>query len=173
MNWVDLGLVLFVAGCAASGLKHGFSREGLGFAAVLAALACAAWLSPESLAGFLLVFAMALCALGIAAHLVGKWLKGLDLEWLDRPLGGVFAAANGVLLGVLAMLAMMTFAPPAPRQYVAASFFAPYAAGAACTAVEAAPDELKYGIRRSYEEWRKAMPHRWRKPRPDLRPHEI
>jgi len=56
---------------------------------------------------------------------------------------------------------------------VAASFFAPYAAEAACAAVDAAPDELKYGIRRSYEEWRKAVPRGWRKPRPDLRPREI
>ena len=173
MNWIDLVLLLLVATSVISGLKQGFSRTGAGFLAVLAAFFIAAWVYPAEPARFLIVFVAIIIAGGIAAHLAGRWLRSLDLEWLDRPLGAAFGAVNGALVGTFLILALMLFGPKAPRQALAESHFAPYAMDAACAIAEAVPDEMRYGIRQSYEKLQKSIPPKYRHPLPPLPAHEI
>jgi uncharacterized membrane protein required for colicin V production len=173
MNWFDLALIVVIAISVASGIREGFSRSGLGFLAVVLALACAAWLYPANPKGFLIVFVALICAGGIGAFLLGRWFKSAGLAWLDRLLGGAFGLANALLVWVVAVLALMAFAPGLPREYFARSSFAPYAVDAACTVAEVVPAEMKSRVEQSYEELVQVFPPRFRKPMPPLPRNEI
>jgi len=173
MNWIDVVLLLLVATSVISGLKQGFSRTGAGFIAVLGSFFIAAWAFPFEPTRFLVAFVVILILGGVAAHLAGRWLRSLDLEWLDRPLGAAFGAVNGALLGTFLILALMLFGPKAPRQALAESEFAPYAMDAACAIAEAVPDEMRSGIRQSYDRLQRSIPPRYRHPLPPLPAHEI
>jgi uncharacterized membrane protein required for colicin V production len=173
MNWFDLALIVLIAISVASGIRDGFSRTGLGFLAVVLALACAARLYPANLKGFLIVFVALIFAGGIGAFLLGRWFKSAGLAWLDRLLGGTFGLANALLVWVVAVLALMAFAPELPRDYAARSSFAPYAVDAACAVAEVVPAEMKSKVEQSYEELAQMFPPRFRKPLPPLPRNEI
>ncbi len=168
MNWFDLTLIVLIAISAASGIREGFSRSGLGFLAVVLALACAAWSYPANPKGFLIVFVALICASGIGAFLLGRWFRSAGLAWLDRLLGGAFGLANALLVWVVAVLALMAFAPELPREYVDRSSFAPYAVNAACTVADFVPAEMKSRVEQSYQELVQVFPPRFRKPMPPL-----
>jgi len=173
MNWLDLALIVLIAISVASGTREGFSRSGLGFLAVVLALACAAWLCPASPKGFLIVFVALICAGWIGAFLLGRWFKSAGFAWLDRLLGGAFGLANALLVWVVAVLALMAFAPELPREYAVRSSFAPYAIDAACTVAEVVPAEMKSRVEQSYEELVQVFPPKFRKPMPPLPRNEI
>ena len=173
MNWIDLVLLLIVATSVLSGLKQGFSRTGVGFIGVLAAFFIAAWWYPAEPAAFIIVFVVLLMVAGVVAHLVGRWLESLDLAWFDKPLGALFGAVNGALLWIFMVFALMMFTPKAPPRALAESQFAPYAMDAACSIAQAVPEEMRYGVRQSYERLQKTLPPKYRKPLPDLATHEI
>ena len=168
MNWLDVGLIALVLVSVASGLRQGFSRSGFGFLAVIVAFLAAAWLSPASVKWFVVVFVGLICAGGIGACLLGRLLRTSGLEWLDRLLGGAFGLTNAVLLSVIAVLALMAFAPKLTAKYVARSEFAPYAVEAARTVAQVVPDEMKDRVEDTYAELVQVLPPKFRKPIPRL-----
>jgi uncharacterized membrane protein required for colicin V production len=173
LTWFDLTLVLLVAVSVASGIHRGFSRSGLGFLAVVLALGCAAWLYPADPKGFLIVFAVVVAAGGIGAFLLGRWFKSAGLTALDRLFGGAFGLANALLVWVIAVLALMAFAPELPRDYVARSRLAPYAVDAACAVAEVVPVEMRSKVEQSYQELVRVLPPKFRKPLPPLPRNEV
>ena len=173
MSWIDVTLIVLIAISVASGIHEGFSRSGLGFLAVVIGLLSAAWLYPTTPAGFAMVFGGVVCAGWLAGFLLTKVFQSAGLGWLDRPLGGAFGLVNALLFWVVVAMALMAFAPKTPREYVANSCLAPYALEAACTLAEAAPDEMKWNVERSYEELVKVLPPRFRKSMPQVQRNEI
>ena len=163
MNWFDVALAGLIVISLVSGIREGFSRSGFGFLAIILAFLAAAWLYPMNLAGFLIVFVSVICASAVVGHLLGRWFKREGLPWLDRILGAAFGLTNALLFSVLAVLALMAFAPKPQREYVVRSNFAPYAAQAACTVAEVVPDEMKFRVKQSYQELGHVLPARFRK----------
>ena len=176
MNWLDLALIILIAFSFATGIREGLSRSGFGFLAVIIAFLSAAWLYPANPVSFVIAF-VALIGAGLAgASLLGRWFTSAGLKWLDRVLGGAFGLTNALLFSVLAVLALMAFAPRFPQEYIARSSFAPYALEAACRVAEIVPDEMKTRVEQSYEELGKALPPRLRKampPMPPMPPNQI
>ena len=173
MNWFDVALALLIAVSVASGVREGFSRSGFGFLAVVLAFLAAAWLYPSNLKGFLIVFVSLICVSAGSAFLLGRWFQSAGPRWMDGLLGGVLGLTNALLFSVLAVLALMAYAPKVQRGYVARSNFAPYAIEAARTVAEIVPDEMADRVERSYEEMVQLLPPRFRKAMPPLPPTEI
>lgn len=168
MNWLDVGLIVLVLVSVASGLRQGFSRSGFGFLAVIVAFLAAAWLSPGSVKGFVIVFVGLICVGAVGACVLGRLLRTSGLEWLDRLLGAAFGLTNAVLLSVFAVLALMAFAPKLTAKYVAGSNFAPYAVEAARAVAQVVPDEMKDRVEDTYAELMQVLPPKFRKPIPRL-----
>jgi membrane protein required for colicin V production len=168
MNWFDVALIALFAVSIASGIRQGISRSGFGFLAAVIAFLAAAWLFPANPAGFLILFAVLIAAGILAAFLLGRFFKGAGLKWVDRVLGGAFGLANASILAVIAVLAIMAFAPKFPRQAVAHSTFAPFALNAAHDASEVLPEEMKSRVKGSYGELMNLLPPKLRKAVPSL-----
>lgn len=169
MNWFDVGLALLVVISVVSGVREGFSRSGCGFVAVVLAFMAAAWISPSSVQGFVIVFVLAICAFGVASFAIGRWFRVTGEGWLDRLLGAAFGLTNALLFAVFVVLAVMAFAPKAPRHYIARSHYAPYVLEAARTVADAVPDEMRYRVEQSYEELVHVLPPEIRKAMPPAR----
>ena len=163
MNWFDVGLAGLIVISLVSGIRQGFSRSGFGFLAIVLAFLAAAWLYPMNLAGFLIVFVSLICASAVVGHLLGRWFKREEQPWLDGILGAAFGLTNALLFSVLAVLAILAFAPKPQREYVARSNSAPYAAQAACTVAEIVPGEMKFRVKQSYQELGHVLPAKFRK----------
>jgi uncharacterized membrane protein required for colicin V production len=163
MNWFDVALAALIVISLVSGIREGFSRSGFGFLAIILAFLAAAWLYPMNLAGFLIVFVSAICASAVIGFLLGRWFRREGQPWLDSILGAAFGVTNALLFSVLAVLAILAFAPKTQREYVARSNFAPYAAQAACTVAEIVPGEMKFRVKQSYQELEHVLPTRFRK----------
>ncbi len=160
MNWVDIALCGLIALGVVSGARKGISREGLGLAGVLVALLVAAWAYPANGVAFACVFIGLVCAAGLSAYLVGRWLR--DLGWLDGFLGAGFGLVNGVVLSVVAVLALLVVAPPRIRAAAAGSSLAPFAVEAAQTAADLLPEEVRVKLDESYRQLERALPARHR-----------
>jgi uncharacterized membrane protein required for colicin V production len=163
MNWFDVALAGLIVISLVSGIRQGFSRSGFGFLAIVLAFLAAAWLYPMNLAGFLVVFVSVICASAVVGFLLGRWFKLEGPQWLDSTLGAAFGLTNALLFSVLAVLAILAFAPKAQREYVARSNSAPYAAEAAYTVAEIVPDEMKFRVKQSYQELGQVLPPKFRK----------
>ena len=163
MNWFDVALAGLIVISLVSGIRQGFSRSGFGFLAIVLAFLAAAWLYPMNLAGFLIVFVSLICASAVIGHLLGRWFKHEDQPWLDSILGAAFGLTNALLFSVLAVLAILAFAPKTQREYVARSHSALYAAQAACTVAEIVPGEMKFRVKQSYQELGHVLPAKFRK----------
>src|SRR5690242_13606199 len=126
MNWLDLVLLLILAGSIASSFARGFTREVIGLAAAVAGLFCGLWFyrmaatplrpyvgSPEAanLVGFLLIFATAILVGWVLSLLTGMMMKAVGLSWLDRLLGAAFGVARGVIVCVAVITALVAFWP--------------------------------------------------------------
>lgn len=172
MNFDMVFCILLLVGVA-SGIHKGLSRTGFGLLAVVAAFLAAAWMYPENVKGFLVVFVGVLIAAGVAGCALGKVFKETETKWLDQLLGGLFGFANGVLFWVLAIVALMAFGPKVPRDAAAHSRFAPFALEATQAVAEIVPDEMKIRIEQSYVELRQAIPPKYGHPLPPLPRAEI
>jgi len=170
MNWLDIVLLILVGGSVVSAFLKGFSRELVGFVAVIAALVLSAWfygtvsgyllpyLSSRAVAnfvGFIVVFCAVLALGGLVGRLLKSLMKVAGLSFLDRLLGAAFGFARGFLVAVALLVAIMSFAPDrkVPRAVVE-SRLAPYVMDAARACASMAPYELREGFRNSYEEVR-------------------
>ncbi len=176
MNWLDIVLIIVVAGSAVAGLAKGFVRAGLGLLTFIAALFCGLWfcgavggylngfVSSRRLAnliGFLVVFLGIVIVGALVTALLARLLKLMHLSWLDRLAGGAFGLVRGVLVSALLILLMVTFAPKHPVRAVTQSRTAPYLMEAARAMASAAPREVRQDFREGYEKvkqiWAEAL----------------
>jgi membrane protein required for colicin V production len=166
VNWLDFVLVLVLAVSMIAGLSKGFTRTAIGFVSFILALFLGLWfyglpaaavreyLSSQQLAnfaGFMSIFLAVMVAGALIEYGVYKFMKAVNLSWLDRLAGGAFGIIRGVLVGAALVTAFMAFAPKAPPVSVAHSRVAPYVMHTARAMVAAAPREVKDGFRNSYE----------------------
>ncbi|MGI8992182.1 MAG: CvpA family protein [Bryobacteraceae bacterium] len=171
MNWLDVALLLILSISTLLASRKGFSREIIGLASALAALACGLWfygpagafLMPyvssaqvAHFAGFVLVFVGVLMLGGVVGFAVSRLLRTAGLSWFDRALGAVFGLLRGVLVSVALITAMMAFTPETrgsgPPGAVVQSRIAPYVLEASRAFAALAPRELKDGFHRHYEQ---------------------
>ena len=177
MNWLDAVLLVILAASVFASFRKGFSREVIGFVAVILALLLGSWFygtagalftpylsSPAAahFAGFLVVFCSVLLLGAVISAIVGKFLKITGLSIFDHLLGAGFGLARGVLIAVALILGLMAFSPSGhPPASVVHSRTAPYVVDAARLVASIAPHEVREGFRKSYGQvklvWEKAV----------------
>ena len=123
LDWVIVLVVLFSVIHAAS---LGFFREFFALAGVVAGYLVAAWEFPHvaawyahymnspwpaDIAAFFTIFGAVAVLAGIVGRMIGWAAHKVGLRWFDRLLGAAFGVLRGVLISVVLVLALATFAP--------------------------------------------------------------
>jgi membrane protein required for colicin V production len=171
LNWLDIVLLLIFCLSIASGFAKGFAKLLVGLVAAILGLLCGLWfygaagayllpyVSHKGVAnflGFLLIYFAVVLAGAVVGKLLSMALKWVGLSWFDRLLGGVFGLVRGLVFAITVVLALMAFSPQPPPASVVRSRLAPYVIGAANICSYMAPNEVREGVRRSYDEIREA-----------------
>lgn len=119
MSWIDIAAIVVVVLSLALGVMRGLVRELFsltswvlaGIVAILYGPAAAAFVPPllpgplfANVAGFLVVFIVALIAFGIVGLLLGKLIRAAGLGAGDRFLGGVFGILRGLVIMAIAVM---------------------------------------------------------------------
>jgi membrane protein required for colicin V production len=172
MNWLDVVLLLILAGSVFTSFRKGLSREVIGLASVVLAILLGMWLygtagalfqpyvsSPTAahFAGFIAVFCGVLLVGAIVSAIVGKFLRVTGLSIVDHLLGAGFGLARGVLIAVALIMGIMAFSPSGrPPAAVVQSRTAPYVVDGARLVASMAPHEVREGFRRSYAQVKSA-----------------
>ncbi len=173
MNWLDIVLILILAWSVAVSFRKGLTREIVGLASVILALAAgiwcygaaggylAGWFSSRSVAnfvGFASVFLAVMLAGALVNFILGRLWKVTGLSIVDHLFGAAFGAVRGILIAIALIMAIMAFSSgDRPPESVVRSRSAPYVANAARVIVAAAPYELKEGFRARPKRKRKKM----------------
>jgi len=177
MNWLDVVLLILLAGSIVTSFSAGLTREVVGLVSMIAALMLAIWfygsagsvllpyVSTPGVAhfcGFLMVFCVVLILGALVGRLMGRFIKAAGLSFVDRLLGAGFGMVRGLLISIALILALLAFAPgKSPPNAVVDSRVAPYVIDAARVFASLAPHELKDGFRKSYAQvktiWRDAL----------------
>jgi len=179
MNWLDVVLLIIIAGSVAASFRKGLLREIIGLISVVSALILGAWfygmagaflipyVSSRSVAnfcGYVLVFLGVLLAGSLVSALAGRVLTVSGLSWIDHLLGAAFGAIRGLLIAVALVMAMMAFSPGGqPPASVVRSRVAPYVVDAARLCSAMAPYELRQGFRHTYGQVKSAWAEAVRK----------
>lgn len=166
MNWLDIVLLIVIAGSVVTSFRKGLTREVIGLVSVVLALVLGAWtygvagsfLMPyvssrwvANFGGFAIVFIGVMLLGGVASFIAGKMLRFTGLSLFDHLLGAGFGIVRGVLISTALVMAIMAFAPAGdPPRSVVKSQMAPYVAQTARVFVTLAPRELKDGFRKTY-----------------------
>jgi membrane protein required for colicin V production len=178
MNWLDIVLLIILAGSVASSLRKGLTREVIGLISVIVALLVGLWfygiagwyLLPyvssraiANFAGFLLVFVTVLLFGAAVGALVGRMLKFTGLSFVDHLMGAGFGLLRGIVISVALVVSIMAFSPGGkPPVAVVGSRVAPYMVDAARVCAALAPRELKLGFRQTYEQVKIAWANAWK-----------
>lgn len=156
-NWFDVLLVLIILWSAMMGLRSGFARVVVGFAATLAGLFAGFWfygLVAERLApwvgaapmanilGFLLIFAAALVLGAIVSSLLARIFKWIGLSWFDHLLGGAAGFLRGAIVVAAVVDIVVAFSPSPAPLVLERSQVLPYASEVSTWLVNMAPKEL-------------------------------
>jgi membrane protein required for colicin V production len=157
-NWFDVVLAIVILASAAAGLRTGFARVVVGFAATVVGLLAGFWcyrlvavkLQPwvaspaiASVAGFLIIF-VGISILGaLLAALLSRLLKWVGLSWFNHLLGGAAGFLRGVLIVAVLASVLVAFAPSPTPQYLRTSRVLPYASHVAAILAELAPRQWK------------------------------
>ena len=176
MNWLDWLLVFVLSTSFLAGLLRGIARIGIGFAAMILGLVLCLWfygvvggvfqdyVSHKMISnaiGFGIVFSAVVAAGALISFALAKFFKWAWLTWLDRLLGGLLGLVRGAILGLILVMAIMTFSRKPPPKAVVDSELAPYLVDASGVIIAMAPRELKDGFWNSYHEvkkwWRKVV----------------
>jgi len=168
MNWLDIVLLLVLAGSVVTSFSTGLAREVVGLVSMIAALVLAIWFygsagsflqpyvsSPRiaNFCGFLMVFCGVILLGAVLGRLLRRMMKVAGLSFVDRLLGAGFGAVRGVLISVAVVMALLAFTPgKSPPDAVVHSRVAPYVIDAARVCAAAAPHELQDGFRKNYEQ---------------------
>jgi len=176
MNWLDVLLVLILAGSIFTSFRKGLSRELIGLVSVVLALilgiwfygTAAAYLIPyvssrtaANFGGFIIIFCLVALAGSLVSYVVGKFLKVTGLSVFDHALGAVFGVIRGIVVSVALVMAILAFSPSAqPPDAVV---------GAASMFAAIAPHDLKSGFHKTYaqvkEAWQSALDKGNRRPK--------
>jgi membrane protein required for colicin V production len=172
-NWIDLTLGLMMILSIVAGLSAGFAKTAVGFAASILGLIFGLHyyhvvghtlhLSNTTVAnvvGFLIVYFGIVILGSVTAGLLAKFLRSLDLVWLDRLLGAGFGAARGLLFCTITIWGIMAFFPVQPKLVLSQSRLAPCVMDAARRVADSSPDEVKRTFRQSYRELNRVLPEK-------------
>jgi len=172
MNWLDILLLLILAGSVFTSFRKGFSREIISLISVVLAIVLGIWFygiagalfvpylsSPAAahLAGFVVVFGSVLLLGAIVSAIVGKFLRVTGLSIFDHLLGAGFGLARGLLIAVALILGIMAFSPGGPPPAsVVHSRTAPYVIDGARVVAAMAPHDVREGFRKTYAQVKSA-----------------
>jgi len=172
MNWLDVILLIILAGSVIGSFRKGLSRQVIRLAAVVLGIflgayyygKLAVYLRPHvntqlaaDLGGFLIVFCAVLLLGGMVSWIVGKFLRVTGLTIVDHLLGAAFGLLRGVLVAVALLMGVMAFSKDdTPPRAVVESRIAPYISQASRVFAAMAPQELKDGFRRTYAQAKEA-----------------
>ncbi|MGO4883401.1 MAG: CvpA family protein [Bryobacteraceae bacterium] len=175
MNWIDWTLAVLMIFSVISGLKLGFARTAIGLLSAILALvlglhyysAVAVSLRPyishsttADVVGFMIIF----CGITMLGEIVGgmiaRFIRSVDLVWLDRALGGAFGVVRGFLFSAIAIWVLMALMPVSPNLVLSQSRLAPYVMDTARRVADASPDEVKRTFRQSYRELNRLLPEK-------------
>ena len=188
LNWLDIVLIVIVALSVVEGLKKGFARVGIGFAAAIVGVVVGIWfygtaayyllpfVSSKGVAnfiGFWIVFLVCVVAGALLGKLLAALFKWAGLSWMDRLLGAGFGLLRGAVAAVALVLVLVAFSRKPPPKSVAESRYAPYLIGAATVCAEFAPRELKDAFFSSYEKLKRIWAEALQKKPPRLPEREI
>jgi len=170
-NWIDLTLALAMIISIITGLHAGFARTAVGFLASLLGLVFglhyyhvvghSLHISKTGIAnliGFLIVFFGIVILGSVVTGMLAKFIRSLDLVWLDRLLGGAFGVVRGLLFCTIIIWSIMAFFPVQPKLMLSQSRLAPCVMDAARRVADASPDEVKRTFRQSYRELNRMLP---------------
>ena len=155
MNWLDIVLLIVLAGSVVTSFSTGLAREVVGLISMIAALVQPYVSSPgiANFCGFLLVFCGVLVLGAILGRVMGRLMKVAGLSFVDRLLGAGFGLVRGLLISIAVVLALLAFTPgKSPPDSVVHSKVAPYVIDAARVCAATAPHGLKDGFHKSYEQ---------------------
>jgi membrane protein required for colicin V production len=172
MNWLDIVLLIILAWSVFASFRKGLTREVIGLVATVFALILSIWFygtagsffapyvkSPEmaKVAGFAAIFALVMILGWVAGFIAGRFLKVTGLSIVDHVLGAAFGVFRAALIGVALIMMIMSFANAGgPPRSIVDSRMAPYFANAARVVSMAAPNEIKNGFRKTYDQVRAA-----------------
>jgi membrane protein required for colicin V production len=157
VDWLIVAIILFSALVAAS---QGFIYEVFSLGGVVAGYLFAAWgyrqVAPwyapfvktpwvADLCGFLTIFFVVVLLAGGIGRIARFGMKEVGLRWFDRVLGGMFGLVRGVLIVMISLLALASFAPGSTM--LARSRTAPYLLVLARAAVWVAPSQVRQQFR--------------------------
>ena len=185
MNWLDVLLLLILAGSVLMSFRKGFTREVISLVSVVLALVMGIWFygtaaaylipyvssrSAANFGGFLIVFCTIVLAGHLVSFIVGKFLKVTGLSIFDHALGAVFGVVRGIVISIALIMAILAFSPAThPPDAVVQSRVAPYVTGAASVCAAIAPHELKAGFHKTYDQvkeaWESALDRGNRRPK--------
>lgn len=166
MHWLDIVLAAVLIVAFVNGVRHGFARTAIGFAAFIVALFSGLWFygvvgerlqdylgsaQVSNLLGFLLIFIGVEVLGAVAGFFVDRAIKAAQLSWLNRLLGGLFGLVQGVLIAAVLVLGAMAFPAKEPPKAVTQSRLAPYVIDTARVMVALAPREVNDAFSNSYE----------------------
>jgi len=170
-NWIDLTLGVILIVSIISGLHEGFTKTVVNFMASIIGMIVAlryyhvvghslhiANLNVANMVGFMIVFCGVTILGSVTAGMLAKFVRKLDLVWLDRVLGGGFGFVRGLLFCTIVIWGMMAFFPVQPKLVLSQSRLAPCVMSAARRVADASPDEVKRTFRQSYRELNRALP---------------
>ena len=187
-NWIDLTLAVLMIFSIVSGLVLGFARTAIGLLSAILALvfglryyrAVAVSLRPHiahtvtaDLIGFLIVFVGIIVLGEIVTGMLARFIRSMDLIWLDRALGGAFGVVRGFLFGAIMIWGLMVFMPVQPKVLLSESRLAPCVMDAARKVADASPDEVKRTFRQSYRELNRVLPEKIKDRLPSAPPGQI
>ncbi len=156
-DWLIVAVILLSVVLAAlqGFLYEVFSLAGVVIGYMVAAWgykAVAAWYAPyvsapwvAGMAGFLTIFVAIVILAGICGRVARSVVKEVGLRWFDRVLGAIFGLVRGVLLVMVFVLAVASFAPGSAL--LARSSMAPYLLVVARAAVWLAPSQVRQQFR--------------------------
>lgn len=118
MNDLDILLLVFVGIGAWIGIYRGFFKEVVGTLGLLIASIAANFLSPYALPHlgqmmdnatlaaiivWVVIFVLSIFLMRRVAYLLGRIMKSIDLNWLNRLAGGAFGGIKFCLIAALAI----------------------------------------------------------------------
>lgn len=117
-NDLDIVILVFVGIGACIGLFRGFFKEVVGTIGLVLAAIAANFLSPYALPHlgqmmdnvtlaaiivWVVIFVLCMFLMHRIAYLLGRLMKSIDLNWLNRLAGGAFGAIKFCLIAALAI----------------------------------------------------------------------
>ena len=186
-NWIDLSLGLVIIFSIISGLHAGLVRTAIGFCAAILGLVLglnyyrevAVSLRPHlsqpaaNIVGFAIIFVGISMVGSMLTSMLAKYIRSLDLVWLDRVLGGGFGLVRGLLFATIMIWGLMAFLPVQPKLVLSQSRLAPCVMDAARRVADASPDEVKRAFRQSYRELNRVLPEKVKDKLSNVQPGQI